>query len=163
VFTELGIQLDSALCITCMILSCREMLVKQSGDKICCCCCPLCVRLQGADFGNAARQKIEEKLRKGKTLAAIEWDLKNPGKPMPSPGEQRKQAEEKQKQASAAAAAAAVVEPPKPKAKAPPKVEVGQSLAAAKRDPMAMIKVNTATAVSRAVCVIAALKKNATC
>ena len=111
--------------------------------------------VQGADFGAAAREKIEEKLRKGMTLAEIEYKLKNPdakGAP-PKPKEEKKPKEERKQEVRAAVVEAPPKEeekkkakeevkppPPPPAPKSEPAV-VGQSLGAGKRDPMTMIKV----------------------
>lgn len=97
---------------------------------------------QGADFGNAARKKIEEKLRKGQTLDEIEWRLKNPGQTPPTLQQKQQQQQEKQQQRKPEAAAATQVKeaPPAPPKKETPKVEVGESMGV-KRDPLSMIKV----------------------
>jgi hypothetical protein len=112
---------------------------------------------QGADFGSQARKRIEEKLRKGMSVEEIEWRLKNPGQDWnaaavaestaaaakaakaaktevpPKPTEAKKEQQVKEEVAPP---------PPAPKAAAPPApVEVGQSMVAQKRDPLALIKV----------------------
>ncbi|KAF8067212.1 R1 [Scenedesmus sp. PABB004] len=123
---------------------------------------------QGADFGSAARKKIEDKLRSGQTLDEIEWRLKHPGQEPPSKQDlaqaRVKQAEAKAAEAEAKAAAKAkeakakgaeakAAAPPPPPAPVapppPPPVEVGQSMGTAKRDPLAMIKKSVAPELSK--------------
>lgn len=109
---------------------------------------------QGADFGAPARNLIEEKLRSGMTLQAIEEDLKRHGQqrqaapvtatPAPAVDQQwdkerkRQQEEEQRRQEQQRTAAAAVAAAPP----APPKpAEVGRSLGTAARNPLKLIKV----------------------
>jgi hypothetical protein len=106
--------------------------------------------LQGADFGAPARNRIEDKLRSGMTLAQIEDELTRHGQPQqqerkreaakqeqkqPEAKQEQKQPEAKQEQKAAAA-------PPPPPPPAPAKpAEVGQSLGTTARNPLQMIKV----------------------
>jgi hypothetical protein len=82
---------------------------------------------QGADYGAPARNLIEDKLRSGMTLAAIEEELQAPKGPQPKREETRK----------AQPAAGAVPPPPPP---APRKADMGQSLGPAARNPLQLIK-----------------------
>lgn len=92
-------------------------------------------RPQGADYGAPARNLIEDKLRSGMTLAAIEEELQAPKGPQPKREETRK----------AQPAAGAVPPPPPP---APRKADMGQSLGPAARNPLQLIKTPAAPSLS---------------
>lgn len=114
-----------------------------------CCCLAVCP-CQGADFGSGARKEIEQKLRSGMTLDEIEWRLKNPGK---EPSKSQLAQEQRQRQEQKEQQRAQVKEAPKPAAPPPPpKVEVGQSMVKAKRDPLSMIKVRTIAEIAWRTC-----------
>lgn len=124
---------------------------------------------QGADFGREARQRIEDKLRSGLTLAQIEFQLKNPGAPLPPaapaatatatvaapPKEEKKKEEKKEekkkeevKKEEPKAAKVEVAPPPPPPPPPPPApVEVGKGLGVASRNPLDMVKVRRVTSV----------------
>ncbi|KAI8477159.1 MAG: R1 protein [Monoraphidium minutum] len=114
---------------------------------------------QGADFGAAARNLIEEKLRSGLSLQQIEDDLKNPNKgqdrpaaaaaapakpaaapaaaaPARADGKEKEQREREERER----AAREEEEERKRREQQQKPVEVGQSLGTAARNPLQMIK-----------------------
>jgi hypothetical protein len=104
------------------------------------------MRVQGADFGAPARNRIEEKLRSGMTLQQIEENLKGGGQKQQQKATadsqaadvQQKRQQEEWDRAEREEEERRQREQQK-KQQAP--AEVGKSLGAAKRNPLQMIKV----------------------